>query len=291
MKMEPGKASLVNTDKILMKGLETIMNPRKFALLFATLTMMLILYACGGGEQKTGETGEQKVPETTGPVTQIDPATAATITGKVAYEGEKPKPIQIRMDAEAACAALHKEPVYAQQVVVNGNNALQYVFVYVKEGLGDKNFEISKEPVVLDQKGCMYHPHVFGVQAGQPLKVLNSDPTTHNIHPVPANNREWNKSMSPGVTPLEQTFPREEIMIPVKCNVHPWMKSYIGVVKHPFFAVSKEDGTFEIKGLPPGDYTIEAWHEKLGTSTQKVTVGPKETKSVDFTFKAAAVIS
>ena len=97
--------------------------------------------------------------------------------------------------------------------------------------------------------------------------------------------------MSPGVTPLEQTFPREEIMIPVKCNVHPWMKSYIGVVEHPFFAVSKEDGTFEIKGLPPGDYTIEAWHEKLGTSTQKVTVGPKETKSVDFTFKAAAVIS
>lgn len=275
--------------KILMKGLETIMNPRKLALLFATLAIMLILYACGGGEKPT-ETSEQKPAETAGPVTQIDPATAATISGKVSFEGEKPKPRQIRMDAEAACAALHKEPVYAQEYMVNGNN-LQYVFVYVKEGLGDKNFEIPKEPVTLDQKGCLYHPHVIGVQAGQTFKVLNSDPTTHNIHPVPANNREWNKSMSPGVTPLEQTFAREEIMIPVKCNVHPWMKSYIGVLKHPFFAVSKEDGTFEIKGLPPGDYTIEAWHEKLGTSTQKVTVGPKETKSVDFTFKAPAVVS
>ena len=285
MKMEPGKASLVNTHKILMKGLETIMNPRKFALLFATLTMMLILYACGGGEQKTGETGEQKAPETTGPVAQIDPATAATVTGKISYEGEKPKPIQIRMDAEAACAALHKEPVYAQQVVVNGNNALQYVFVYVKEGLGDKNFEISKEPVVLDQKGCMYHPHVFGVQTGQHLKVLNSDPTTHNIHPTPKDNREWNESQPPKAAALEKSFAREEVMLPVKCNQHPWMRMFVNVSKSPFFEVTGPDGKFEIKGLPPGDYTIAFVHEKFGEQTQKVTLAAKDSKTVDATFK------
>ncbi|MFN8008285.1 MAG: carboxypeptidase regulatory-like domain-containing protein [Terriglobia bacterium] len=259
--------------------------------LLALAVSLLMLSACGGGE-KPAESTENKPAESgapAGPVTKVDPATAATITGKVNFDGEAPKPRQIRMDAEASCAALHKEPVYAEEVVVNDNKTLEYVFVYVKEGLGDKVFETSSEPVTLDQKGCLYHPHVVGVQTNQPVKILNSDPTTHNIHPVPANNREWNTSMSPGGQPLDRTFAREEIMIPIKCNVHPWMKSYIGVVKHPFFAVTGKDGTFTIKGLPPGDYTIEAWHEKLGTTTQKVTVGPHETKTVDFTLSSKAL--
>jgi plastocyanin len=271
------------------------MKRTKPALWLAAVSLGLFLVACAGSEgpEDTGEKKEEPKAEeaSSGPVTQIDPATAATITGKVLFDGEKPKSVQIRMDAEAACAALHKEPVYAEQIALNDNKTLEYVFVYVKEGLGDKKFEVSKEPVVLDQKGCIYHPHMIGVEVGQPIKVLNSDPTTHNIHPQPQNNREWNKSMSPGVSPLEQTFAREEIMIPVKCNVHPWMKSYIGVVKHPFFAVTGKDGTFEIKGLPPGEYTLEAWQEKLGTTTQKVTVGAKETKTVDFTFKAGGAMS
>jgi plastocyanin len=268
------------------------MNQKKLAFSLATLIVVLLLAACGGGkEESTGETSEQKPAESAGPATQIDPATAATVTGKVSFDGEKPKSRLIRMDAEAACAKLHNEPVYAEEVVVNDNNTLQYVFVYVKEGLAGKTFEAPKEPAVLDQKGCLYHPHVFGVQAGQTIKILNSDPTTHNIHPLPKDNREWNQSQSPGVGPLERSFAREEIMIPVKCNVHPWMKSYIGVVKHPFFSVTGKDGTFEIKGLPPGEYTIEAWHEKLGSSTQKVTVGPKEKKTVDFTMKAAPAVS
>jgi carboxypeptidase family protein len=264
------------------------MKGKNRVIFLAFSLLILILSACGGG-QKPSESAETKPAESgapTGPVTKIDPATAATITGKVNFEGEAPKPRQIRMDAEASCAALHKEPVYAEDVVVNDNKTLEYVFVYVKDGLGDKVFEISPEPVTLDQKGCQYHPHVIGVQTNQPLKVLNSDPTTHNIHPVPANNREWNTSMSPGGQPLDRTFAREEVMIPVKCNVHPWMKSYIGVLKHPFFAVTGKDGSFTIKGLPPGEYTIEAWHEKLGTTTQKVTVGPQETKTVDFTLSS-----
>jgi plastocyanin len=265
------------------------MNTKIFLSRFAAVALPLTLLACGGSEKQPAGGVEQKAgTPAAGQVTVIDPATAATITGKISFEGEKPKPALIRMDAEAYCASTHKEPVYSDQLVVNEGNALQYVFVYVKEGLGDKVFEPSKDPVVLDQKGCMYSPHMVGVQAGQPIKVVNSDPTTHNIHPVPANNREWNKSMAPGGAPLEQTFAREEIMIPVKCNVHPWMKSYIGVQKHPFFAVTGKDGTYVIKGLPPGEYTIEAWHEKLGTLTQKVTVAAKESKSVDFTMKASS---
>ena len=243
---------------------------------------------CGGGTEKTAESPQSPSESAGAQFAVIDPATAATITGKVAFEGQKPKPAAIHMDAEASCMAMHKEPVYSDQVVVNDNNTLEYVFVYVKEGLGDKAYASPKDPVVLDQKGCMYHPHVIGVQTGQTVKVVNSDPTTHNIHPVPANNREWNKSMAPGIAPIEQTFAREEVMIPVKCNVHPWMKSYIGVLKHPFYAVTGKDGTYEIKGLPPGEYTIEAWHEKLGTLTQKVTVAAKESKTVDFTMKAAS---
>ncbi|MCI0419179.1 MAG: carboxypeptidase regulatory-like domain-containing protein [Acidobacteria bacterium] len=257
---------------------------RRLGLWLTASSFTLLLIACGGGEKPT-ETAESKPAETAGPVTMVDPATAATITGKVSFEGEKPKPRQIRMDAEASCASLHKAPVYGEEVVVNDNKTLQYVFVYVKEGLGDKTFVKPTEPVVLDQKGCLYTPHMIGVQAGQTVKILNSDPTTHNIHPVPANNREWNTSMSPGGSPLERTFAREEVMIPVKCNVHPWMKSYIGVLKHPFFAVTGRDGTFEIKGLPPGEYTIEAWHEKLGATTQKVTLIAKDSKVVDFTLK------
>jgi len=266
------------------------MKQKHLVLLLAFSLSVLFLFACGG--QKPAEPTETKpaeAGESAGPVTKIDPATAGSVTGKVSFEGEAPKPRQIRMDAEASCAALHKEPVYAEEIVVNENKTLQYVFVYVKEGLGDKVFETPTEPATLDQKGCKYLPHVFGVQTNQQVKILNSDPTTHNIHPVPANNREWNTSMSPGGQPLDRTFAREEIMIPVKCNVHPWMKSYIGVVKHPFFAVTGKDGSFAIKGLPPGEYTIEAWHEKLGTAIQKVTVGAQESKTADFTLSMKTV--
>jgi plastocyanin len=268
-----------------------IMQRSRLGLWLSLTSLTLLLFACGGGGQQPAETAPSQPAEgggAAGPVTKIDPATAATLSGKVSYEGEKPKPRQIRMDAEASCAALHKEPVYSEEVVLNDNNTLQYVFVYVKEGLGDKTFETPQEAAMLDQKGCVYLPHMIGVQTGQMLKIHNSDPTTHNIHPVPANNREWNTSMSPGGSPLERTFAREEVMIPVKCNVHPWMKSYVGVLKHPFFAVTGKEGTFEIKGLPPGDYTIEAWHEKLGATTQKVTVAAKDSKTVDFTLKASS---
>jgi len=129
-------------------------------------------------------------------------------------------------------------------------------------------------------------PRVVAVQVNQSLEVHNSDATTHNIHPVPTVNREWNKSQPAGAAPIQEAFPREEVSIPVKCNVHPWMKSYIAVLKNPYHFVTRKDGKFELKNLPPGEYVIEAWHEKLGTATEKVTLGAKETKSIAFKFQA-----
>ena len=137
----------------------------------------------------------------------------------------------------------------------------------------------------------MYKPHVLGVMVGQTLNILTKDPTTHNIHPMPKNNREWNVSQAPNAAPIQQKFARAEIMIPVKCNQHPWMRAYVGVTSHPFYAVTGSDGTFTIKGLPPGDYTIEAWSAGFGSGEvlqeQKVTVGPKEEKKVEFAFKSS----
>jgi len=140
-------------------------------------------------------------------------------------------------------------------------------------------------PVTIDQKGCQYHPHVLALITDQPLQVINSDPVTHNIHPNPKDNREWNQSQPPGAPPFEQDFARQEIAIPVKCNIHPWMKMYIAVFANPYFEVTGKDGSFAIKNVPPGTYTVSAWHERDGTAEQSVTIQPKESKSVTLTFK------
>ena len=258
------------------------MNPRKLSWLALVLLACLIV-SCGKKEEPTPG-AESPAGEAAAPAAAVDLAGGATLTGKIAFAGAAPKLAVLRMDAEPACAQAHSGPVHSQEVVVNDNNTLRYVLVYVKEGLGDKSFQPLQQKVVLDQKGCLYEPHVFGVVAGQEFEIANSDPTNHNIHPLPKVNREWNTSMPPRGENLKRSFPRPEL-IPVKCNVHPWMKSYIGVFKHPFFAVSGKDGTFEIKGLPPGEYTLEAWHEKLGAQEQKVTVTAKESKAIEFTFK------
>ncbi len=259
-----------------------MIRTRKFLFGF-TILLLAVLAGCGREEAPAPQ--QQAATPAAAPV---DPATAATITGTVKFQGSAPQRNRLRMDADAACAAIHRgHPVLAEEVVVNDNGTLRWVFIYVKGGPGNRAFPAPKQPVVLDQKGCVYSPHVVGVVASQEVHILNSDTTTHNIHPVPANNREWNRSMPPGADKLVESFPREEIMIPVKCNIHPWMRSYIGVLKHPFFAVSGEDGSFSISGLPAGDYTIAAWHEKYGTQESKVTVAAKESKAIEFTFSAS----
>ena len=248
------------------------------------LALVLSFSGCGSKEESPAE---KAAAPAAAPATPVDPATAGAISGTVKLDGDAPKGKRINMAAEPACASIHATPAMTEEVVTGDAGALQNVVVYVKEGLGNRTFATNSAPVVIDQKGCLYTPHVVALQVGQPLNVTNDDKTTHNIHPTPANNKEWNESQAPGSAKLEKTFAREEIAIPVKCNVHPWMKSYIAVFKHPYFSVSGKSGGFEIKNLPPGEYTLEAWHEKLGTSTQKVTIGPKETKSVSFVFKAA----
>jgi plastocyanin len=241
----------------------------------------LVLTACSKKPSEE-QSAAPSTAATPAPVaTPIDPATVASVSGTVTLDGAAPKAAKIDMSQDPACKGMNM----AETVVVDGGK-LDNVFVYVKEGLDNRTFDTPKDAVTIDQSGCKYHPHVLGIMTGQTLKVVNSDPTTHNIHPTPANNREWNESQPPQSPALEKTFTREEIMLPVKCNQHPWMKMYVNVVKTPFYAVTGPDGKFEIKGLPPGDYTIAFVQEKLGTQEQKVTVAAKDSKTVDMAFKA-----
>jgi plastocyanin len=252
---------------------------------FFTAVMILALVGCGKKEETTTEAPTET---TTAPApTPIDQSTVGEVTGKISFDGAKPKPQRIMMDQDPVCVQKHSGPVFAEDGQVSSDGTLSNVFVYVKSGAEKYTFAPPADPVTLDQDGCMYKPHVLGIMAGQTLKIVSSDATTHNIHPMPKDNREWNMSQAPGSAPIEQKFARPEIMVPVKCNQHPWMRAWVGVTSNPFFAVSGSDGTFTIKGLPPGDYTIEAWTATFGTQDQTVTVGAKETKTVDFKFKAS----
>jgi len=190
------------------------------------------------------------------------------------------------MDKDPLCASRHSEPLYAEDGKVNTDGTLPNVFVYVKEGAEKYSSAAPRNPAILDQKGCLFQPHVLGMMVGQELRVLSSDPTTHNVHAMSKENREWNQSQTPGGAPLSKRFTRPEIMIPVNCKQHPWMKAYIGVTRNPFYAVTGNTGTFTLKGLPAGDYTIEAWTATFGTQQQKVTVKPKESTTANFTFRA-----
>jgi plastocyanin len=218
----------------------------------------------------------------TAAATKVDPATAATITGVVHFTGSVPKPQPIDMSDDPACKGRN-----AGESVVVHNGSLANVLVYAKQMpvLWDVVAPVSNG--TLRQEGCRYVPHVLAIQAGAAVEVLNDDPTTHNIHPMPHANHEWNQSQSPGAEPITKTFDKPELMIPVKCNVHPWMRAYINVMPNPFYALTDKDGAFKITGLPPGRYTIAAVHETLGEQTAQITVAPEENKVADFTFKGS----
>jgi len=223
---------------------------------------------------------EEVAPAATGPVWKPS-GNEGNITGTVAFTGAAPARGKLDTSNDAACG----EALTSDVLVADGK--LQNVFVFVKSGLPQANFEVPTAEVQLDQKGCMYNPRILGIQAGQPLKVTNSDQTNHNIHPIPKVNREWNESQLKGQGPIVKTFGKPETQIPVKCNMHSWMLAYVNVMPHPFYAVSAADGTFTIKGLPPGEYEIEAWHEKYGAKTMKVTVAEKADAKADFSYDAA----
>jgi len=233
------------------------------------------LAACGGGESAP------PAPAAAPVTNPVDPATAATVTGRVTFTGQAPAAQPISMASDPRCT---NPGAVTETVLTGANGALQNVFVYVKDGLGNLTFPVPATPVVLDQKGCQYRPHVFGVQVGQPVEILNSDATLHNIHAWPMTNQEFNVGQALQGLRHTHTFSTKEVMVPFKCDVHKWMNAYVGVLDHPFHAVTQPDGSFTLKGLPPGTYTVEAWHETLGTMTQSVTVGAKETKDVAFSF-------
>jgi hypothetical protein len=209
---------------------------------------------------------------------------ASAITGRVRFAGQTPTPQRIRMAADPACEALHAEPVTTRDVLVNEDGTLRNVFVYIKEGPVARPHPAPREPVVLDQVGCLYSPRVQGMLTGQPLLIRNSDETLHNVNAMPRVNPAFNIGQPRKSMETTRTFPRPEVMIPFKCDVHPWMSAYIGVLEHPYFAVTGQDGAFAFRNLPAGRYVVEAWHERFGTSVQTVTIGDDETSAIEFVF-------
>jgi len=254
--------------------------------LAAACTAAGLLVSCGGGTNQTAAPAGSGAAAPAAAPAAIDSATSATVSGKVTFAGTPPAPSPIKLSSDPYCQKANAGLMTETELVGPGG-AVQNVFVYVKDGLGDKTFTTPSDPVVLDQKGCQYTPHVIGIQIGQPLQILNSDSTLHNVHGLPKANKEFNQGQPIQGMKTTHTFSTKEVMIPFKCDVHGWMNAWIGVLDHPFYAVTGADGTFSLKGLPPGTYTIEAWHEKLGTQTQMVTVGAAESRDVAFTFKGA----
>lgn len=214
---------------------------------------------------------------------------ASSVTGTVTFDGKVPNLKPLAMDADPACAKMHGKPVPAEMLVLGTGNTMGNILVWVSKGLpAGKTWPAPKTPVTLDQKGCVYVPHVMGIMVGQPYRILNSDGILHNVHALPKINRGFNRPMPATVKESSATFDKAESVFQIKCDVHPWMNAYVGVFTHPFFSTTKADGKFTIAGLDPGTYEITAWHERLGTQTATVTVAANETKTQNFKFSTPA---
>ena len=216
---------------------------------------------------------------------RVDESKAGIVSGRVTFEGVVPESVPAKLESDPACAREHPNGLKLDTILVT-SGGLDNVFVYVKDGLGNYYFDTPTEAVTLDQKGCNYSPHVLGVRTGQPLEIVNSDATLHNVNAMAKVNQGFNMGQAIQGMKNAKVFTAPEVMVRIKCDVHSWMTAYAGVVSHPYFAVTAGGGAFELKNLPAGTYTIEAWHEKLGSQTQSVTLGEKETKTVGFAFKA-----
>jgi plastocyanin len=248
--------------------------------------------ACGGDSGSSSSSAEPSAPAATPAGQKVDTATAGNITGTIMVEGALPKNEAIRMNADPVCLKAAPGPQTQETFVVGSDGkTLANVFVYVKDGLGNFVYDTPTSPASIDQKQCRYTPHVFGMRVGQPLEIINSDPTLHNIHATPKANSEFNTGQPIQNMKTTHTFDQPEVMVPFKCDVHGWMNAFVGVLPHPYFATTSDDGKFNLNTVPPGTYTVEAWHERLGPMTQSVTIGPSETKDITFTFKAPATAS
>ena len=210
-----------------------------------------------------------------------------SLTGKISFVGKPPEPRLIDRSADPVCEGDNRR-LFTEDVVVTKGN-LANVLVYLRSGdaLEWYVFEAPTTDVSLSRRYCQFVPHVFGMQIQQTLKIAAGDATYHNTHLTPRDNPDWNQSQAPNSDPLEHKFMRSEIAIPVKDNQHPWEKAYVSVFTHPFFSVSGRDGSYEISGVPPGQYTIVAWHERFGEQTAEISIGVREQKTLDFAFKSA----
>ena len=258
---------------------------------------IVVAIGCGGGRpQEAAATTDRSAPQhkTEQPIqlaqaleaSEAPAAGGSTVKGTIHFDGTAPKPEAIKMDADPVCQQQHKEVVHKEDVVVNPNATLKNVFVYVKDGVKG-TYPTPTTPAVLNQSGCWYQPHILGIQVNQPLEIVNSDSTLHNINAKPKVNVPFNIAQPVKGMKTTKTFAKPEVMVRFKCNVHPWMSAYMGVVPHPFFSVSDAQGKFTITGLPAGTYTIEAWHEVYGTQTQTVTVADGATTELEFSFTAS----
>ena len=254
--------------------------PRTLILIVIPLALLV---GCGGG----GGESDVALDAPAATMTTVDPATAGAISGRIMLDGDAPPADAIQMAADPNCARMHDSPVMTEFVITDMEGGLQNAFVYIKGGLEGMSFPTPTEPVTLNQEGCVYVPHVLGIQVGQELNILNSDATLHNIHATPSVNREFNIGQPVANMSTTRTFDSVEVMVPFKCDVHRWMNSYAGVLDHPYFAVSGTDGSFSIGNVPPGDYTVGVWHERLGEQEIAVTVGEMATADASFTYSAA----
>jgi plastocyanin len=265
------------SQNILQEAIENMKDSSRTAVYFRTALIALVSLA---GCSKSQPPSEQPAASPKAATISVDAATAGSVHGVVSFAGMAPKMKPLDMTADPGCPT-GPQP---SEVVVLKDGKLANVFVYVKEGLPQGKFAVPTEPVTLDQKGCRYIPHMLGIMAGQPLKITNTDTADHNVHDMPSNNPPWNESQMPTDKPILKTFPNPEMMVPVQCNQHPWMKAFVNVMAHPYFAVSATDGSYEIKNLPPGEYTLAAVHERFGEQTMKIKVGAKETAKAPFIF-------
>ncbi len=246
--------------------------PKRRAILPVVAACLLTYTAC-----KSGSLGPSKQ------YSQVDYAHGGTVTGVVHFAGTPPKQVMIDMAQDPVCA-MGGDDMTDTYVVHNGG--LGNVFVYVSAGLGNRAYPIPRAPVVIDQKGCRFHPHVAAAMAGQEVEFTNSDPTQHNVHmdPHAPGNAAFDLTQRPGANPISRYFQSPETMIAIRCNNHPWMHSYLNIVGNPFFAVTDAEGHFTIKGLPPGTYTLTAVHEKTGSRTATVTVAANGTAQSSFSY-------
>jgi hypothetical protein len=235
-----------------------------------------------------GCSGEKPAATTPPPpdAKRVDESKAGQIAGRVLFEGNPPANPPVNLATDPFCVRQHPNGLAFENIVVNGGG-LENAFVYVKDGLGNYYFDTPSHPVSLDQQGCRYSPHVFGVQTGQPIVIGNSDSTLHNVNAIAKINQGFNFGQQMAGMKQTKTFTAPEVMVRFTCNVHPWMTAYAGVLDHPYFAVTKDGGQFTLSNVPAGTYTVEAWHETLGTQSQSVTLVEKEQKALTFIFKGA----